>query len=88
VIARIQDRGRDPIRSGGDERIVGPGDETVGDDLRSPNEVAALLVDRYDDQEHAVRGEHAAVAQDDVADLTDRQSVDVDVAGFNGCPPA
>ena len=46
-----------------------------------PIDPAGLLVHGDDDHEHAVVRERAAVAQDDVADVADRQPVDVDVAG-------
>ena len=56
-------------------------DEAAGDDLRLADDRAGLLVDGDDDHEHAVVGEGSPVAQDDVADIADRQPVDVDVAG-------
>ena len=46
-----------------------------------PDDRARLLVDGHDDHEDAVVGERSTVAQDDVADVTDRQPVDVDIAG-------
>ena len=48
------------------------------------DDVAGLLVDGDDDHEHAVVREGLPVAQDDLADLADRQPVDEDVAGRDG----
>ena len=56
-------------------------DEAPGHDLGPADDRAGLLVDRHDDHEHAVVGERAPVAQDDVPDVADRQPIDVDVAG-------
>ena len=52
-----------------------------------PTTDAGLLVDGDHDHEHAVVGERAPVAQDDVADLADRQPVDEDVAGRRPASP-
>src|SRR3972149_4539915 len=89
VVARVLDRGDDPLDGGLDHAVVlRPVDEAAGDDLGPPDDVAGLLVDGDDDHEHAVVGEGPAVAEDDVPDLADRQAVDEDVAGRDrGGPP-
>src|SRR6478735_5775129 len=63
-------------------------DEPSGDDLRAAHDRTGLLVDRHDDHEHPVVGEGAAITQDDVTDIADRQPIDVDVTGgdWGGAP--
>ena len=63
--------------------VVGAADEAARDDLGRADEVAGLAVDGHDHEEHAVLRERAAVADDDVADLPDRDAVDIDVASLD-----
>ena len=56
-------------------------DEAAGHDLRPADDLAGLLVHRDDDHEHPVVRERAAVAQDDLADVADRQAVHEHVSG-------
>src|SRR5215203_5303326 len=54
VVARCLDRSRDTIRGAGDHWVLRAGNEAAGDDLRTPDQGAGLLVDRHDDQKHAI----------------------------------
>ena len=81
MVAGRVDRGDDPLDGLVHDRILlVQVDEAAGHDLRPTDHRAGLLVDGDDDHEDAVVGERAAVAQDDLADLADRQAVDEHVA--------
>ena len=64
------------------EQVLGLGrvHPAAGDDLRAGEHLAGLDVDGDDDHDHALLGEHLAVAEHALADVAD-DAVDVEVAG-------
>ena len=64
------------------EQVLGLGrvHPAPGDDLGAGEDLAGLGVDGDDDDDHALLGQHLAVAQHALADVAD-DAVDVEVAG-------
>src|SRR5688500_14123004 len=56
-------------------------DEAAREDLGGAGEAASLLVDRDDNDDHAVRGKVGTIAEDVLVDVADAEAIDVDVAG-------
>ena len=58
-------------------------DESAGNEVGTRDDLAGILVDRHDDNEDPILGEHTAITQDHRAHVSHPESVDEDVAGGN-----
>src|SRR6266550_286999 len=85
MVTRVLDRGQDSLDRLAHHRVLLVlVDEAAGDDLGAADDIARLLVDRDDDHEHPVVRQRLPVAEDDLADLADREAVDEHVARGHG----
>src|SRR6476469_7869728 len=58
-------------------------DESASRDLGSGHDSAGLTIDRNDDHQNAILGKRLAVADDNVSDSADAQSIDIYETGID-----